>query len=80
MVMLAQPDQRAAHRDHVVVRMRAEHDDALGNTSRRPVAARAPRLAAGPAGDRILHALEYFDIQNVVRSARRKSSCKPCSL
>ena len=72
--LIGQPDQRAAHRDHVVIRMRREHEHALGKdvvVRTRPVARLlgVRRLAARPAGDRRLQVAEHLDVDVVRRAA-----------
>ncbi len=69
--------ERAAHRDDVVVGMRAEDEDPLGED---PVAGAIDvagplaiaRLAAGPAGDRRLQAAEDLEVDLVRAAAARK--------
>ena len=61
--LLAEPDERAAHADHVVVGMGTEHHDPLGERIRAAVRpANAARLAPRPARDRALHPPEDLDV------------------
>ena len=72
--LVDQPDERAAHRDHVVVRMRREDEHALREhvLARARRIARPPRvvrLAARPAGDRPLQLPEHVEVDVVRRPA-----------
>src|SRR5262249_1383530 len=72
--LIDQADQRAAHRDDVVVRVRREDQHAFGEeflALAGDVAGPAGvgRLAAGPAGDRALELPEHVEIDAVRRAA-----------
>ena len=70
--LIDQPNERAAHRNHVVVRMRREHEHALGENvvvRMRPIARLlcVAGFAAGPAGDGRLQMPETLDVDVVGR-------------
>ena len=72
--LIDQPNERAAHRDHVVVRMGRENEHPLReNVVARPRAVARllgmRRLAARPAGDRRLQMAKHLDVDVVRRPA-----------
>ena len=62
--------QSAAHRDNVVVGVRAEHDYTLGIGvgALGTVGVVGVGFAAGPAGDGMLKIVKYFDVDIVGRA------------
>ena len=69
--LLHQTDERAAHRNHVVVGVGRENHDAFGIRIRRHGARRIVGIgfAARPAGDGVLEVVEYVDVDLVVGAA-----------
>ena len=89
--LLAQADERAAHADHVVVGVRAEDDDALGEDRRRwrggrPGAVglrRSSRRRGLPPGQPVMVACRSRKTSMLMSYAPPRlasSSCRPCSL
>ena len=69
--LLHEADERAAHRDHVVVGMRREDDHPFGEGRRRHGTRRVVGvgLAARPARDGVLEVVEDVDVDLVVGAA-----------
>ncbi len=70
MMLVAQTTQGSAHGDHVVIRMRTEHDHLFrirGGTLR-TIRIVSVRLTARPSCDRMLDIVEYFDIYIIRRT------------
>ena len=83
MTLLAKTNQRAAHADDVVVRVRTKNNDSLGKlvAASRVIAAgsigfctasRLSRLAARPAGDGALESTKNINVQVVGTPALRE--------
>src|SRR5699024_4727156 len=71
MSVINQPDERAAHRDDIIIGMRTKDQRPFreGVGALRSVAVVSIRLAAGPARDGVLQLVKYPDANIVSRSA-----------
>ena len=84
--LVDQPDERAAHRDHVVVRVRREDEHALGEDRRRRSAACRRRCLAWaglPPGQPVIVACRSRNTSMLMSYAGPGSasrSCRPSSL
>ena len=69
-VLVAQPTQGATHRDHVIIRVRAEYDHLLriGQRTLRPIGIVSIRLATRPSRDGMLNIVEDLNVYVIGRA------------
>ena len=74
MLLINKTLECAAHRDHIIIRMRAKNDNALRIWvgTLRAVCVIGIRLTSGPASDSVLEIVEYLYVHIVCRAKKRK--------
>ena len=81
-LLVDQPNQRAAHADHIVIRMRRKQQHALGEgaiggTGNITGAFLVERFSTGPAVDGFVHLPEHVDVDFVRRAVRSGEILQP---